>query len=96
MPNSATIQDAVASLQRAADTRLGNLDVIPSHIDLAGAEVELVGSEGREIRLKRLIDQVKGRYDHCFIDCPPSLSLLTVNALVAADAVMIPLQWRST
>jgi chromosome partitioning protein len=54
--------------------------------------VELVNSEGREFKLRDLLEGVKDRYDHCFIDCPPSLSLLTVNALAAADSVIIPLQ----
>jgi chromosome partitioning protein len=68
------------------------LSLVPADSNLVGAEVELVDAEWREFRLKKLIDQSKQRYEHCFIDCPPSLSLLTVNALVAADAVMIPLQ----
>jgi chromosome partitioning protein len=68
------------------------LSLIPSDRNLVGAEVELVGAEGREFRLKKLLDAVKEEYEHCFIDCPPSLSLLTVNSLVAADAVLIPLQ----
>jgi chromosome partitioning protein len=71
---------------------LPRLSLVPSDRNLVGAEVELVSGEDREYRLKALTDAVKGSYDCCFIDCPPSLSLLTVNALVAADAVMIPLQ----
>jgi len=68
------------------------LDVVPSAIALAGAEVELAPIEARERRLARLVREIADRYDHIFIDCPPSLGLLTVNALTAADAVLIPLQ----
>ena len=68
------------------------VDVIPSAIALAGAEVELAGSAGRERRLRDALAGFADRYDVIFIDCPPSLGLLTVNALTAADAVLIPLQ----
>ncbi len=68
------------------------IDVVPSAIALAGAEVELAPIEARERRLARLLQPIIDRYDHCLIDCPPSLGLLTVNALTAADAVLIPLQ----
>ncbi len=68
------------------------LQLIPSNADLIGAEVELVGMEGREYRLKEVIGSIQGRYDYIFIDCPPSLGLLTVNALVASDHIIIPLQ----
>ena len=68
------------------------VDVIPSAIALAGAEVELAGSTGRERRLRDALAGFADRYDVIFIDCPPSLGLLTVNALTAADAVLIPLQ----
>jgi chromosome partitioning protein len=68
------------------------VDVVPSAIALAGAEVELVGASSRERRLRRLLEPVTDAYDVIFIDCPPSLGLLTVNALTAADAVLIPLQ----
>jgi chromosome partitioning protein len=68
------------------------VDVVPSAIALAGAEVELAGSAGRERRLRALLEPVVDEYDVIFVDCPPSLGLLTVNALTAADAVLIPLQ----
>lgn len=73
-------------------TNISNLDVLPSTPRLAGAEVELVGLEKRETRLKEAILTVRDLYDIIVIDCPPSLSLLTVNALTAADEVIIPIQ----
>src|SRR3989338_5544875 len=69
-----------------------NLDLIPCNIHLTGAEIELVGVLSRETRLKRALDAVKQNYDFIFIDSPPSLGLLTLNALVASDAIIIPIQ----
>jgi len=68
------------------------LDVIPAHRDLAGAEVELVGEIGREFFLKKILQPMAENYDYVFVDSPPSLGLLTINSLVAADTVLIPIQ----
>ena len=73
-------------------TDLPCLSVLPSDGELVGAEVELVGAESREFRLARQLDEIRDRFDFTFIDCPPSLGLLTLNALVAADGVLIPVQ----
>ena len=67
-------------------------DVLPANRDLAGAEVELVDAEQREFRLKAALDAIAAGYDYILIDCPPALNLLTVNALAAADAILIPMQ----
>lgn len=68
------------------------LKVLPCNINLTGAEIELVGALSRETRLKKALDSVKGEYDFIFIDSPPSLGLLTLNTLVAADSIIIPIQ----
>jgi len=72
-------------------TRVDNLFLIPADRSLTGAEIELVSVLAREQRLKRIVDALRGTFDDILIDCPPSLGLLTLNALVAADAVLIPL-----
>ena len=73
-------------------TCVENLDIIPASVNLAGAEIELVQLEGREQRLKKAIEKIKTKYDYIFIDCPPSLGLLTINSLTAVDSVLIPIQ----
>ena len=73
-------------------TNTKNLYIIPGSVDLAGAEVELAQLEGREGRLKRVIDAVKADYDYILVDCPPSLGILTINSLTAVDSVLIPIQ----
>lgn len=73
-------------------TGLNHLKVVPSNINLIGAEIELTEKSQRETILKHAIDPIKSQYDFTFIDCPPSLSLLTLNALVAADSILIPMQ----
>ena len=72
--------------------KVKNLDVCPANMSLAGAEVELVSAVGREYRFKDKLDKVKDYYDYVFIDCPPSLGLITLNALSASDSVLIPVQ----
>ena len=74
------------------ETEFKNLSVIPSNISLAGAEFDLYQLDNREYRLKKQLEAVKDNYDYIFIDCPPSLGMITVNALAAADAVIIPMQ----
>ena len=84
--NDVSLEDCIAS------TSVLNLFVAPASLDLAGAEIELVSVMSREGRLRRAIDEVKDDYDYILIDCPPSLGLLTVNALAAASEVMVPVQ----
>ena len=73
-------------------TNVENLDIIPASVNLAGAEIEMVQVEGRERQLKKALDKGKAKYDYIFIDCPPSLGLLTINSLTAVDSVLIPIQ----
>jgi chromosome partitioning protein len=93
-----TIYDALTSgsltvdlAEFAVPTSVQGLSLVPADRNLTGAEIELVSFEGRESLLRALVRPVRERYDYVFIDCPPSLGLLTLNALVAADAVLIPL-----
>ncbi len=73
-------------------TKFKNLDVLPSNIDLAGAEIELVEKENRSRSLRAALLRVREQYDYIFVDCPPSLGLITVNALTASDSILIPIQ----
>ncbi|WP_163539636.1 AAA family ATPase [Gracilibacillus sp. YIM 98692] len=88
---NALVDDLTAD-QICIHTDIKNLDIIPATIQLAGAEIELVSTLSREVRLKKAIDSIKEQYDYIIIDCPPSLGLLTINALTASDSVIIPVQ----
>lgn len=91
-----TVYDILVNNVAAADcvinTKVPNLDVIPSHVKLVGAEVELVNMVAREKILKSALDVISDDYEYIIIDCPPSLSLLTLNAFTAANSVLIPIQ----
>ncbi len=84
--NEASIEDVILH------TDFERLDILPGSVDLAGAEIELIDFEDREFLLKKQILKVKDLYDYIIVDCPPSLGLLTINALVAVDSVLIPIQ----
>jgi len=73
-------------------TELAYLDVLPSNTDLIGAEIELISHENREYKLKQVLENISEKYEYIIIDCPPSLGMLTVNSLTAADSVLVPLQ----
>lgn len=86
MVNEAEAKDVILK------TDISYLDVMPSHIDLVGAEIEMINYPSREMVLKKILEPVKDEYDFIVIDCSPSLGLITVNALVAADSVVVPVQ----
>ncbi len=86
------IEDDINAEDVILKTGVDNLDIIPANVSLSGAEVELAIIRGREKRLKKALNQVKEKYDFIFIDCPPSLGLLTINSLTAVDSVLIPIQ----
>jgi chromosome partitioning protein len=91
-----TIYNVICDQAEAADvvqlTAIKGLEIIPANVDLAGVEVELARMSGRERILKNCLDKIKNSYDYVCVDCPPSLGLLTVNALTAADGIVIPIQ----
>ena len=82
----------VPAAELIRDTGVSNLSLLPATIQLAGAEIELVSMMSREGRLKKVLEKIKYQYDYVIIDCPPSLGLLTINALTAANAVLVPIQ----
>ncbi len=84
--------DDVDVKETIKQSKVENLSIVPATISLAGAEIELVPTISREVRLKKALEKVKGDFDYIIIDCPPSLGLLTINALTASDAVVIPVQ----
>lgn len=86
------ILDECVMKEAIVETNIKGLDILPSNVDLAGAEVTLVQRENREKVLKNSLKTIKDEYDYIAIDCPPSLGLLTVNALTASDSIIIPIQ----
>ena len=92
----ATIYDILINDEKAEavirETPYFGLKIIPSDISLSGAEIELVSKTRREFVLKEALEKVRDKFDYIFIDCPPSLGLITLNALIAADSVIIPIQ----
>jgi len=87
-----SIIDEVHPRDIVLKTEIENMDIIPSHIDLVGAEIEMLNQPNREKMMKLVIEKIRDDYDFIFIDCSPSLGLITVNALSAADTVIIPVQ----
>ena len=86
------IDDEIQTEEVIISTGIPNLWIIPASVDLAGAEIELIDVKERENRLKTILEVVKDDFDYIFIDCPPSLGLLTINSLTAVDSVLIPIQ----
>jgi len=86
------LEHAITAKEAIVPTNSPNLDIIPAHIDLVAIEIELVDKDKREFKLKEALEEIKEEYDYILIDCAPSLGLITLNALVAADSVIIPIQ----
>ena len=86
------LEHSVSAKKAIVKTTSPNVDIIPAHIDLVAIEIELVDKENREYMLKKALDKIKDEYDYILIDCAPSLGLITLNSLVAADSVIIPIQ----
>ena len=86
------LEHSALASEAIVKTKSTNVDLIPSHIDLVASEIELVDKQNREYMLKEILEEVQDTYDFILIDCAPSLGLITLNALVAAQAVMIPIQ----
>ena len=84
--DNADVRDAIYT------TDIDGLDIIPSHIDLVGAEIEMLNMENRERMISKILEPLRGEYDYILIDCSPSLGLITVNSLTAADSIIIPVQ----
>lgn len=84
--------DGIPIKEAIVETEISNFSILPANIDLAGAEIELVSMISRESRLKNVIENIKNEYDFIIFDCPPSLGLLTLNALTAADGILVPIQ----
>ncbi len=91
-----SLYDCMVNETRAKDvvlkSNIPNLDLIPSHIDLVGAEIEMINFPSREMVLKNILEPIRSEYDFIIIDCSPSLGLITINALTAADSVIVPVQ----
>lgn len=86
------IVDGVNPADAILHTKTPNLDILPAHIDLVGAEIEMINMENRERMMRKVVRQLKDQYDFIIIDCSPSLGLITVNSLTASDSVLIPVQ----
>jgi chromosome partitioning protein len=86
------IINEIDPLEAIQNTDTPNLDLLPAHIDLVGAEIEMINLSNREYKMKAVLDKIRDNYDFIIIDCSPSLGLITINALTAADSVIIPVQ----